>query len=229
MNRLLFLAISGIFVLPVSTPPAQALEGKAIVQGKCVSCHDINGPAPKTFEGVLMRKAPDLFYAGSKLNRPWLVKWIQNPTVIRRSGMMFLNHVVNEGGKDRIRKDAVRACVANLSATEAEAVADYLMTLKDPAMKTGTIDPRKPFSESRAVRMFTKQYPCVGCHTVKVGGKEMGGISGPRLIGASERLNPDWISARIENPQYWDLKTWMPKIPLSPQKLEALTLFISHQ
>jgi cbb3-type cytochrome oxidase cytochrome c subunit len=75
--------------------------------------------------------------------------------------------------------------------------------------------------------LFTKQLPCVGCHRIKFRKKEFGGISGPDLTNAGERLNPDWIYARIDNPQYWDPKTWMPRIEMSHRKREMLTLFLS--
>ncbi len=224
--RILSIAIGGILALAADPELAMALDGKAIVAERCVSCHDATGPAPGTFEGVLGRKAPDLFYAGSKFNRSWLVGWLRSPTVIRRAGMMFLEHIVAEDGKDTIREDTVKPCPAGLSSEEAVAVADYLMTLKDPAMKTGVVDPGKKLSKPRAFRMFSKQLPCIGCHTVKFGKKTMGGVSGPDLTHAGERLNPDWVYARIENPQYWDPKTWMPMIEMSHRKRELLALFI---
>lgn len=226
-RHLLMLALGTPLLFTAGLPPAWALDGEAIVKSQCGSCHDIVGPAPKTFEAVMKRKAPDLFYAGSKFNRPWLVKWVQNPTIIRPAGMMFLNNLVNEDGRDKIKRDGVKPCPAKLKPDGAASVADYLMTLKDAKMKTGVIDSGKPFSQSRATIMFTKQYPCIGCHSIRARGKETGGMSGPKLIGAGERLNPDWIYARIENPQYWDPKTWMPKVPLSDKKREMLTLFIA--
>ncbi|MCH7930787.1 MAG: c-type cytochrome [Proteobacteria bacterium] len=224
--HLLFVVASGVLVLAPGLDGAMAVEGQAIVAERCVACHDIAGPAPNTFEGVVRRRAPDLFYAGSKFNRPWLVAWLQSPTAIRRAGMMFLNHVVNQDGKDGIREGAVERCAARLSPAAAEAVADYLMTLQDPAMKTGIIDPAKKLRKHKALRLFTKQLPCIGCHTIKFRNRVMGGISGPDLRGAADRLNPDWVYARIENPQYWDPKTWMPRIEMSHKKREMLTLFI---
>ena len=224
--RIAFIAMGGVLALAAGPEPAMALDGKAIVAQRCASCHDAAGPAPRTFEGVLGRKAPDLFYAGSKFNRPWLVGWLQSPTVIRRAGTMFLEHIVTEDGKDAIREDTVEPCPAGLSPQEAEAVADYLMTLEDAAMKTGVVDPGKKFSRPRAFRLFSKQLPCIGCHTAKFGKKTMGGVSGPSLTTAGQRLNPDWVYARIDNPQYWDAKTWMPRIEMSHRKRELLTLFI---
>ena len=224
---ILFAATSGVLAVTGDLSGAAALEGQAIVASRCASCHDVTGPAQTTFPGVLDRKAPDLFYAGSKFSRPWLVEWLQNPSVIRRSGVMFLNHIVNEDGKDRIREGDVKPCAAKLSAGEAEAVSDYLMMLKDPAMKTGVVDSEQKLREHKAYRLFTKQLPCIGCHRIKFKKKEMGGISGPDLRSAGERLNPDWIYARIENPQYWDPKTWMPRIEMSHKKREMLTRFLS--
>ena len=224
--RLGAIAIAGfVFLAPAS--PATALDGAALAAENCAACHNLTGPAPTSFQGVLGRKAPDLFYAGSKFNRPWLVKWLQDPTVIRRAGVMFLNNVVNEDRKDRIREGSVTPCPANLSGEDAEAVADYLMTLKDPAIAIGIVDLEKDLNERKAFRLFTKQLPCIGCHRIKFRKRELGGISGPDLTNAGARLNPDWIYARIENPQYWDPKTWMPRIEMSPRKRTMLTLFLA--
>jgi mono/diheme cytochrome c family protein len=222
----LIVAIGQLLTFAAHPALAQALDGKTLVTERCASCHDTTGPAPQTYQGVLDRMAPDLFYAGSKFNRAWLVEWLQNPTIIRRAGVMFLNHVIDEGGKDKIVEVTVKPCPANLSRAQAEAAADHLMTLEDPVMKTGVVDIGKKLRKLKAYRLFTKQLPCIGCHRIKLGKRMKGGISGPDLTKAGERLNPDWVYARIENPQYWDPKTWMPSIEMSHRKREMLTLFI---
>ena len=222
-----FVLASCALVILGLTGRAAALDGMEITQSKCVSCHDLIGPAPVSFAELLERKAPDLFYAGSKFNRPWMVGWLQNPTVIRQAGVMFLNHVVNEGGKDLVNEATVKLCASKLSAEEAESVADFLMTLTDPAVETGIVDRTRKFRIPKAYDLFAKRMPCIGCHGVRRGKRKMGGISGPDLTEAGERLNPDWIYARIEDPQYWDPKTWMPKIEMSHNKRELLTLFLS--
>lgn len=229
MWRLPFLRIvsGGILILAATAQNVSALDGRAIVADRCVSCHDVTGPAPATFAAVLARKAPDLFYAGSKFKRPWLVEWMQRPSVIRRAGVMFLNHMVADGGKDRIPEGAVAPCPVLLNGAEAEAVAEHLMTLRDSAMKTGVIDPAKTFRKAKARRLFAKKLPCIGCHRVKFGKRTLGGLSGPDLSAAGTRLNPDWIYARIEDPQYWDPRTWMPKLVMSHRKREILTLLVS--
>ncbi len=84
-----FLAVAPIAWLVCLTVTAGAAgpDGAALVAERCASCHDLTGPAPRTYRGVVAREAPDLFYAGSKFNRPWLVAWLQSPTAIRRSGV----------------------------------------------------------------------------------------------------------------------------------------------
>jgi len=209
----------------VSTPPSQSwpccagptrataetLDGRAIVERECAGCHRLGPPAASTFETLLDRTAPDLFYAGSKFRREWLVEWLQDPIPIRYSGVVYLNHLGFEGGKDQIAIDTVQSCSAKFDPERAEAVTEYLMTLDDPSMKSGVIQAGKKFSKRKALRLFRKQLPCIGCHTVRWGKRVMGGVSGPNLADAGNRLNPDWVYARIENPQHWDPKTWMPR------------------
>ena len=206
---------------------ATAIDAKTIVEAECASCHDMTGPAPTTVDGVIGRKAPDLFYAGSKFQREWLIGWLQGPTLIRESGTMFLNHIVSQDGKDRIDPATIKLCAAKLNQEAAQSVGDHMMTLKDDTMKADVVDPTKEFSTSKARLLFTKKLPCAGCHQARFGKRIIGGVSGPPLTEAGSRLNPDWIYSRIENPQYWDPKTWMPKIGMSDKKRELLTLLIS--
>jgi hypothetical protein len=227
LRLVLFAAASGVLAVLTLSGRAVALDGKAIVENACASCHNMTGPAPGTFAELLDRKAPDLFYAGSKFNRPWLARWLQKPSLIRRSGALFLNHIVTDDGKDRVNEETVLPCATKLGVEEARAVTDYLMTLTDPAMKTGVVDPVRKLRKHKAYRLFSKRMPCIGCHRIKFGKRELGGISGPELTNAGERLNPDWIYARIEDPQYWDAKTWMPKLDMSHDKRELLTLFLA--
>lgn len=226
VSRLLPVAVFAVSSVVAAGGSAAGFEGEAIVARECASCHNITGPPPRTFEALLSRKAPDLFYAGSKFNRPWLVEWLQNPTPIRAAGVMYLNHLALERNKDGIAVDTVESCPVKLDPDRAEAVAAYLMSLKDATMKAEVVDPHKKFNKAKALRLFRKQQPCVACHTIRWGKKLMGGVSGPSLTDAGNRLNPDWVYARIENPQHWDPKTWMPRVEMSHKKRELLTLFI---
>ena len=46
---------------------------------QCASCHALTKPANSTVDHLWTRKGPDLWYAGDKFNRDWLVGWLQNP------------------------------------------------------------------------------------------------------------------------------------------------------
>jgi mono/diheme cytochrome c family protein len=214
------------FLFTTEAISAALLSGKDVIDDQCASCHDVVGPAPGAFKEMLARRAPDLFYAGSKFNRPWLIDWLQNPTPIRYSGNLFLNQVVVEDGMDKLAADAVKPH-PRLEPEVAESVTNYLMTLKDKQVKEGAVERGKKFSKAKANILFRKRLPCIGCHRIKWGKRTLGGISGSDLTEAGLRLNPDWVYSMIENPQYWDPMIAMPKMVMSHKKRETLTLLIA--
>lgn len=220
--KMLRLAIS-LFVVAVffSTGSSFAADGKAIVDSKkCGSCHKMQGPAVKTIAEVLKRQAPDLFYAGSKFKEEWLVGFLQKPAIIRPGGTVYVNHIKTGEKKDEIVD--VKPCASKLSKDEAEAVAKYLMTLKEPSMKAGVIVDES-FSKAKAKILFTQKEGCHGCHRIKA---DEGGVSCPTLYNAGARLNPDWIYDFIKNPMKYDPKIWMPKRDLSDEDFMLLSKFI---
>src|SRR3989338_6769611 len=132
----------------VNSVSADEKEGKALVESKkCGSCHKMQGPPDKTIADVLKRKAPDLFYAWSKFKTEWLEKFLQKPTIIRPAGTVYLNNIKMGDKKDEIGD--VKPCASNVSAKEAHEVTEYLMTLKEPTMKTGVIVDES-FSKAKA-------------------------------------------------------------------------------
>lgn len=202
--------------------PVWAADGKSLVNSnKCGSCHKMKGPAVKTIAEVLKRKAPDLFYAGSKFNKEWLVGFIQSPTMIRPAGTVYLNNIKTEGDKDVVVPPP--KCPSKLSAGDAGAVADYLMTLKDASMKTGTAKLGK-FSKARARNFMFKKEACNACHTFP---KRGGGISCPTFEGIGTRLAPDWIYSFVKDPQHWDPKIWMAKREFAENELQLMVNYLS--
>lgn len=218
MKRLL--VFCGLLSAMLIAGPAMAADGKALVESnKCGSCHKMQGPAVKTIAEVLQRKAPDLFYAGSKFNKEWLVKYIQNPTELRPGGVVYINNITTDGDQDKPKADK---CASKLSAGDAAAVADYLMTLKDPNMKTGVFKKGK-VSKARAKMLMMKQEACNACH---VFGKKGGGVSCPTFVGIGERLNPDWMYSFLKDPQYWDPKIWMAKREFDDATLQMMVNYL---
>lgn len=208
-----------VLALLLAVPSAFAADGKAIV-AKCGSCHKLAGPAAKTIAEVKARKAPDLFYAGSKFNKDWLVGFLQNPTVIRPAGTVFLNNIKTTGDTDTV--GAVPKCESKLSAGDAAAAADYLMTLKDATMKTGVAKIGE-FSKARAKMLIIKTEACNGCHSIEGNG----GLSCPTWEGIGARLNPDWVYSFVQDPQHWDPKVWMAKRDLDEASMQLVVNYIA--
>lgn len=205
--------------LLLAVPSAFAADGKAIV-AKCGGCHKLAGPAAKTIAEVKARKAPDLFYAGSKFNKDWLVGFLQAPTVIRPAGTVYMNHIKTTGDTDTVA--SVPKCESKLSAGDAAAAADYLMTLKDAKMKTGVAKVGE-FSKAKAKMLIIKTEACNGCHSIEGNG----GLSCPTWEGIGKRLNPDWVYSFVQDPQYWDPKVWMGKRDLDDASMQLMVNYIA--
>ncbi|MFQ5432970.1 MAG: c-type cytochrome, partial [Nitrospinota bacterium] len=195
---------------------------KALVaKNKCGSCHKMKGPAVTTIAEVMKRKAPDLFYAGSKFNKDWLVGFLQKPTKIRPAGTVYRNNIKPDGDKDLIVEPP--KCASKLSAGDAGAVADYLMTLKDSSMKTGVFKKGK-FSKARAKILMFKKAACNACHTFP---KKGGGVSCPTFEGIGARLNPDWMYSFIKDPKHWDPKIWMAKGEYDEKSMQLMVNYLA--
>jgi len=182
------LALSVLF-LSASVAPALAgvVEGKKAFEAKkCAQCHQVEGPArEKTIKDQLAKKGPELWYAGSKFAPGFLEKWLADPKPIRP---LEYNSLTKKNALNHPR----------LSPAEGVEVAAYLMSLKSADVKDGVVQP-KDNPKGRAI--FIKKQACYGCHEVLARGKTAGGRSGPSLIGASKRLNPDWIYAYMTKPR----------------------------
>lgn len=175
---------------------AGAAEGKKVFEARnCAECHQAQGPAKeKTIKDQLARKGPELWYAGSKFKAGFLEKWLSSPRPIRPLEYNSLTKN-NTGNHPR------------LSGQEATDVAAYLMGLKSPDVKALNI---QPADSPKGRIIFIKKQSCYGCHTVRSRGKAAGGLSGPMLAGALERLNPDWIYAYLSNPKAFKPVKMMP-------------------
>ncbi|MCP4830277.1 MAG: c-type cytochrome, partial [Proteobacteria bacterium] len=74
-----------LLVMTSSLARADAAAGQAVFESNgCQSCHYTQGPATeKTIADQLAKKGPELWYAGSKFQRPWLETWLVDPQPIR--------------------------------------------------------------------------------------------------------------------------------------------------
>lgn len=199
--------------------------GQDILRNQCISCHAVAKPAASSVDRVLNRKGPDLYYAGTKFNKEWLVSWLQKPSVIRLGGAVFLNAVqAGTGGAPDSIDPAKVPAHPKLSAEDATAVADALMELTGDGVVTKGAFKGEPVNASMAALLFNKLRGCASCHSAKAGA---GGSSGPDLSAAGDRLNPDFIAEYIKNPQKFDPHVWMPRLDLNDGDIQKLTGYLS--
>jgi mono/diheme cytochrome c family protein len=189
----------------------------------CAACHALEKPASPTLERLWERKGPDLWYAGDKFNRPWLVQWLQKPTVIRPGGALWVKHAKAGEPRDTIDTAAVPKHEA-VDAATAEKLADALMKLKGEGLLADSkFDPATAAGPMGKLA-FGKLRGCSSCHQDKPG---EGGLSGPELYDAGARLQPAYVYAYAKDPQKFDRFVWMPRFALSDPDLQRITSYIS--
>lgn len=203
--------------------PAQATDGQKIVESKCAACHAMTKPANGGVDHIWQRQGPDLWYAGSKFNQAWLESWLTAPTRIRPAGEFYRKHIKTGAESDVVDPSTLADHMA-LPKPDAKAVASYLMTLTAPDGLVTTGAYKGAAANARMGEMFFKKLRgCSACHATEPGG---GGLSGPTLYGAPDRLQPDYIYGYIKNPQAFDPGIWMPRLNLSEPDLQRLTGYI---
>ncbi|HJM50129.1 MAG TPA: cytochrome c [Alphaproteobacteria bacterium] len=187
--RIIFASSLALALSLAASGPARAdaAAGKAAFAAqKCEGCHYTEGPArEKSIDDQLAKKGPELWYAGSKFQAPWLEAWLQKPDAIRP---LKYNTLEQENPGDHPK----------LSGGDAKNVAAFLMSLTSDAVKAGKVKAKR---NAKGRLIFSKKMPCSGCHS-SIGRKKKvgGGRSGPTLVGAGQRLNPDWILAYLKTP-----------------------------
>ncbi|MGE5720947.1 MAG: cytochrome C [Sphingomonadales bacterium] len=208
----------------VATPPAGAQAG-ADLTARCASCHALAKPANPTVDRLWSRKGPDLWYAGDKFNREWLVQWLQKPTPIRPGGVLWFAHAKPGEPRDTLDTASVPPHPAVDAATAAR-LADSLMALKGGGLVTPGAFKAEGASLTMGQMAFGKLRGCVACHQDKPG---QGGVSGPELYDAGQRLQPDYVYAYTKDPQSFDRFVWMPRLALSDTDLQRLTAYAASR
>ena len=191
----------------------------------CAGCHALSRPTTTDLDRLLARKGPDLYYAGVKFKRDWLVHWLQSPTVLRPGGVMYSQNVKAgaPGTPDTIDTSRIPAH-AKLTAAEASAAADALTSLNGPPdlVQKGAFK-QEPVNAMMAGLLFNKLRGCASCHSAKEGS---GGASGPELYTAGDRLQPDYIVEYIRDPQKFDPHVWMPRLELNDSDVQKLAGYL---
>jgi mono/diheme cytochrome c family protein len=199
-----------------------AAAGAEDLKNQCGSCHALEKPADPTVERLWTRKGPDLWYAGAKFNRDWLVKWLQKPTPIRPGGVLWFVHAKPGEPRDSLDTASVPAHPA-VDADAATRLADALMELKGDAVVMPGAFKAQGANLTMGKLAFGKLRGCVACHQDKPG---EGGLSGPELYDAGERLQADYVYAYTKDPQAFDRFIWMPRLGLSDTDLQRITAYV---
>jgi len=214
-------------------------DGAKILEERCAFCHSLTGPAPQTIRALWKRDAPDLFYAGNKFQREWLVEWLQKPVRIRPAGVNYLRTINStpkhqmDAPKDGKRKyDVLYGAVLKplrhelLNKAEAEATADALMKLTghDDLVSGMMVDTSKAVTLDQGEVLIDKVYGCQSCHQIEPG---FGGYTGPELYTAGKRLQSAFMLSYIKRPKNWDPKIWMPNGNVRPDDLQKIVNYLT--
>lgn len=212
-------------------------SGSELLKQRCASCHDLKGPAPQTIKELWKRDAPDLFYAGNKFQRDWLVEWLQKPVRIRPGGVNYLRHINSTPPKDQKTKSGRKFDVlwgqvlkplnhVKLSKQQAELAADALMEMTPNYSLNANValDPSITTTLDDGEVLFDKVHGCLSCHQIE---PNYGGYTGAEVYTAGKRLQPEYMLSFIRHPKDWDPKIWMPGFPeMTESDLQKLVQYM---
>jgi cytochrome c2 len=176
-------------------------------ESRCISCH--------TVEGKGNGSAPELMGLASKVNRRWLLSYLENPHAFQPDVAMP-QYVLDRG---RL-VDLVQYMVKELIDPSAPAPADPY---------------RPPIKQIEAGEKLYKQYGCSGCH--RIAGRDDFARIGPELNGIGEkpaklldfgersdlpRSLADWLAAKVTDPRSFRPGLKMPVLGLEPEEVQAV-------
>lgn len=190
----------------------------------CAGCHAMTAPSHAGLETRTDRGGPPLYYAGNKFRRSWLVGWLQEPVRIRPAGDFPPEAVVAAESGDTVDQTKLADHPA-LTQEEAEAAAEWLMSLTpkqdlidaEKGYEPGTVNPRLGAMD------FVKFKGCGACHKDT---PEYGGLSGPELYTAWQRLQPEFVVSYIRDPWAWEPYSLMPAKELTDASIHKLADYL---
>lgn len=217
-RRFLF---GALLLLPLLTGIGKAHAGPdvaSLVENGCDACHRLEASIPE--EG---RKGPDLFFSGNKFQKQWLLNWLQSPQPVRPSG-----YTSDPGFLEGKPTVAVPHPAAD--APEAQALTEALMQMKVEGLETAPPEVAEPLSKGLRFKikiLFERDYGCIACHqTVNLVGEPRGGVSGPTLLNAGDRLQAEWVYNWLKTPARFEPKSRMPVFDLTEEERIQLTRYV---
>jgi mono/diheme cytochrome c family protein len=208
--------VSALFLFP--PPSTDTAQASASVYGTlfCASCHAIQNQASNLVGGDL---APELSKVGSKVNRDWLIRWLDQP----------------QGYDPKTRMPRYR-----FDEKQIALLSTFLLNKKDADFLANVhLAPPDAESIARGKKLVT-DYGCAACHQIngvnppqdfapdlsRIGSKPLFQVG--FLRGMPETL-PDYISGKIHDPRAFGPALKMPQFTLAEPQIEALTTALLAQ
>ena len=183
-----------------------------IQEKNCVSCHRFSQKENE-------KKGPDLFYAGNKFKIPWLEKYLQNPVTLRKAGTIH-NPDFLKGEHENKHPSLLKE--------EAEKITQELIEMTLPDLPVEDIQNTLTKAQKAKTKYeFERTFSCISCHqSLNLAGKPRGGISGPSLVNAGNRLEANWVAIWLKNPKTFSQKSRMPVYKMDDETRLRFTQFI---
>jgi mono/diheme cytochrome c family protein len=181
---------------PLSVPGGRV--GALLQTYQCLQCHTIAGQGS--------RRGPDLTVEGSRVQKDWLLRYLQDPVPLR---------------------PLVQARMPNfgMGQPDAAVLAEYItLALVDARLPPEPV-PLPPLTDQeqrQGKRLFGRTYGCNACH--QLGG--VGGRVGPDLTDVAKRLRPEWLRRYVQRPQELVPDTLMPDLGLSADEADVLARYL---
>ena len=219
-----FVGVAAYAATLIFSTPGDALVLQAEqINEQCGACHQMQGPGSTSLSERSARKAPPLFYAGNKFREEWLVNWLQNPVRIRPAGDFHLPLIKATAEGDFIDESKL---ADHMTLGEADAIqtAEYLMSLtpNNDLIAAENYVPKR-VSKRMGTMDFVRFKGCAACHRDT---PKYGGLSGPELHTAWQRLQPEFIVSYIRNPMLWEPRSLMPVKNLATPSIEKLANYL---
>ena len=195
-----------------------------LAEFNCEGCHRLSGVETPAMIG------PDLTNVGTKVSREWVYKWLKEPrTIVDDSGNTTVNGYETE--------DEPKMPYFRLSEPELRGLSAYLVSLRPQPAKPYGFSPKvvaawekKPDLADQGEIRFREMF-CSTCHSLSVTRagetKLIGGDIGPELTKVGSKVNPDWLTAWLRNPQAYLPNSKMPRYEWSDEDLYKVSHYIA--
>ena len=208
MKKIFYLLIGAWVLYSPKFSYASLIEEK-----NCSSCH-------RLLKVEKEKKGPDLFYAGNKFQGAWLEEYLQNPVILRKTGAINSPNFL-KGGLQNLQQHPI------LNKNDAVNITQELMVMTLPGLPEEQINPLTKGQIAKTKYEFERTFSCISCHqSLNLAGKARGGISGPSLINAGNRLKENWVANWLKNPKIFSNKSRMPVYKMDNETRLRFTKFI---